>query len=112
MKGLRCWWWMGCMVAGLAATPSVHAASMRISFSGAIVEPTCSASLADIQRLASGSAAHATCGAAQDASASRAYRLTVAQLQPGAPDRLLNYFVGYLQNAGQADARLVTQVYD
>lgn len=112
MKGMRCLWWVGCMVAGLVGAPVAHAASVRISFSGAIVEPTCSTSQAQIQQVATGSVTHAACGTAQDASASRAYQLSVAQLQPGAPDRLLNYFVGYLQSAGQTDVRLVTQVYD
>jgi type 1 fimbria pilin len=110
MKGLRCWWLMGCLGAALFGAPPAFAAS--ISFSGAITEPTCSTSRTQIQQMSLDTVAQAACGTAQDAAASRAYQLSVVQLQPGAPDRLLNYFVGYLQNAGQTDARLVTQVYD
>jgi hypothetical protein len=100
------------MVAGLAGVPAAHAASVRISFAGAVVEPTCGTSQGTIQQMPAGSVARAVCGTAQNASGSRAYRLSVARLHPGTPDRLLNYFADYLQNAGQTDARLVTQVYD
>jgi type 1 fimbria pilin len=112
MVAPRFWWWAVCMVAGLVGTPAAHAASVRISFSGAVVESTCGTNQSELQQISAGSVTHATCGTAQAASTPRAYRLSVAQLHPGSSDRLLNYFVGYLQNAGQTDVRLATQIYD
>ena len=103
----------------LASTPDAHAATGRIGFSGAVVEPTCStesvasdaAALATtIDRLAP---ARSSCGrTASDPG--RPYSHTVVSLDAStvASDRLLGYFVGYANVEGRPQAELVVRTYD
>jgi len=120
MKGLRYWWLMGCLGAALFGAPSAQAAGGQITFSGAVVEPTCSFSDAHVIAVAnqatSGSAPRRfACGRTETpADAGRAYVLTEANLDAAtiANDRVLAYFASYLSAAGVADGKLVTQTFE
>lgn len=116
MKGLRYWWLMGCLGAALFGAPSAQAAGGQISFSGAVVEPTCALNTAELT-LATSDYAHACASANHGAATqggSRLYDLTVRPLDSGPiGDRLLAYFDGYMSAAGQGDRlSLVTQTYE
>lgn len=113
----------GCVLitlAVLAGMPSANAATGRIVFSGAIVEPTCGVSA---ERVAAWVAAapgqgqsHPTtcCGSNAAVAAPQMYTVTVAHLSHAEPDRVLRYFSDYVR-ASQVDApspTLVTQTYE
>ena len=114
---------MLCIPRAAAASGSIDALGGRITFTGAIVEPTCSASAAAIDAVASMRASRdATqsrfeCGTTQrTVDSGQHYSLAVASLD-GATinhDRVLEYFVGYLKAAGNnaATAKLVTQTFE
>lgn len=107
----------------LATAGGVEASGGRISFMGAIVEPTCSASVASIDTVASMSTSHNVtplrfaCGTARTATdSSQFYSLTVVDLDAATinHDRVLDYFAGYVKAAGNnmAAAKLVTQTFE
>lgn len=93
----------------------------RITFSGAVVAPTCGVSSPVITMVAA--VPHAvtetqrlTCATSGNAgsAASRIYALTVVHLSSSVPDRVLKYFDAYVK-AGRPDAAdpiLLTQVYE
>ena len=123
MTGSFCTVLAGCALAMIFGASSAKAASGRIVFSGAVVEPTCSVSDARIDATASPQSSHGSaprrfaCGSADTpADAGRAYALTEVSLDAAvtAHDRLLNYFAGYLNAAGigGAEAKLVTQTFE
>lgn len=120
MKGLRYWWLMGCLGAALFGTPSAQATDGQITFSGAVVEPTCSVSDARVitaaQQTVPGSISNRfACGTTDTpADAGRTYALTEVSLEAATigNDRVLAYFAGYLNAAGVTDAKLVTRTYD
>lgn len=112
----------GCMIAAAFGMSSARAAGGTISFSGAIVEPTC-AFVADLaptllpvaelpaaaRRVACAGAGGVTIAAPQ------AYAVTVVRLSIDTTDPLLRYFNSYVQVGAfvAADAgRLVTQTYE
>ena len=109
----------GCFCAAMLSASSAKAADGSITFSGAVVEPTCTASgedeglqnstfVASTQRLACGSAVDIATGSASS------YVLAVAALNgpDSTGDRLLDYFVGYLPPLARNEARLVTRTYE
>lgn len=107
----------GCFCAAMLGASSAKAADGRITFSGAVVEPTCTASGESLQnpefaaasrRLACGSATDIATGSASS------YVLVVAALNGSGStgDRLLDYFVGYLPPLARNEARLVTRTYE
>jgi hypothetical protein len=107
----------------LATAGGVEASVGRISFMGAIVEPTCSASVASIDTVASIATSHNVtplrfaCGTARTATdSSQFYSLTVVDLDAATinHDRVLDYFAGYVKAAGNnmAAAKLVTQTFE
>jgi len=112
----------------LATAGGVEASGGRISFMGAIVEPTCSASVASIDTVASISTSHNVtplrfaCGTARTATdSSQFYSLTVVDLDAATinHDRVLDYFAGYVKAADSRDKAgkrvtpiLVTQTYE
>jgi type 1 fimbria pilin len=114
----------GCVLialAMLASMPSANAATGRIVFSGAVVEPTCSTErvqadatnrLPPINDLAP---TRQNCGRTSS-DPGRSYARTVVSLDAAtiANDRLLDYFAGYA-NAEAADgerAKLIIRTYD
>jgi hypothetical protein len=114
---------MLCMPRVAAASGSIDASGGRITFSGAIVEPTCSVSTAAIDAVASLRASRdATqsrfgCSTAQrTVDSGRHYSLAVASLDVATinHDRVLEYFAGYVKAAGNSDAeaKLVTQTFE
>ena len=114
--GLSC---MQCLV----RANEVEASGGRITFTGAIVEPTCSASVASIDTAASiSTSGNATpqrfaCGIAHGtADSNKFYSMTVVDLDATAVnhDPVLDYFVGYVKAAGDnmASAKLVTQTFE
>lgn len=112
--------WAGCTLAMIVGSTSVRADGGSISFSGAVVEPTCSISdtrmdVASTRSNASGPSQRFACGSADTAAdAGRVYALTEVKLDAAAigNDRVLAYFADYLGDAGLADARLVTQTFE
>lgn len=117
---------MGCVVAMSLGVPVAHADGGTITFSGAVVAPTCAASSASMgatlpaQRTAT-SRQRFECGGDGESGARAhafpsSYTLTVEPLESSSlsADRLVGYFSNYVKASGQAQARmnLVTQAYD
>jgi hypothetical protein len=111
-----------CLCATTFIPLTAVAASGRITFSGAIAEPTCSVSTVDntavaadasrtevrMERLACSRFGKASGGG------SPIYALTVMRLSGSLPDRVLKYFDTYVK-AGRsdvADPLLLTQIYE
>jgi len=126
MKGWIRKGWLGCVIAVSLGVPVAHADGGTITFSGAVVAPTCGTGSASIeaisspQRAAVSSRQPVRCGEASPAAdggafSSTSYRLTVEPLESSSlgSDRLISYFSGYVK-ASQADVRmnLVTQAYE
>lgn len=112
----------GCALAAmvvLASASSAYAATGRIAFSGAVVEPTCST-----ESVASDAAAVATaidrfaparssCGrTASDPGRPYSHTLVSLDASAVASDRLLGYFAGYANVEGGPQAELVVRTYD
>lgn len=111
--------WAGCTLAMIVGSSSVRADGGTLSFSGAVVEPTCSVSDSRVIAASARPNPNATpqrfaCGSADTAvEAGRAYALTEVSLDAAtANDRLLAYFAGYLSAAGSAEAKVVTQTFE
>lgn len=109
----------GCLCAAMLGASSARAAEGRITFTGAVVESTCTSNsegeglrgaafAASSRRLACGSATDIATGSASS------YVLAVAALNgpDSTGDRLLDYFVGYLSPLARNEARLVTRTYE
>jgi type 1 fimbria pilin len=99
---------------------TARAAEGRIEFSGAVLAPTCAASVARIDALLAlqdnGSAQIACQGAgAGTPAAPTTYSLTVSSIdtKSAGNNQLLTYFLGYAHAAGKAGTQpaLVTQVF-
>lgn len=108
----------GCVVLMLAGMAGANAASSHITFSGAVLEPTCSTEIADVdrvQRLDGSASDRLTCGGTP-ASSGGTYSRVVTSLNAAtvANDRLLDYFVSYanMEGAGGTGARLVVRTYE
>ena len=111
-----------CLCATTVIPSTAVAASGRITFSGAIVEPTCSVSTADntaaavdvsqtevrMERQACNRSGNASEGA------SPIYVLTVMRLSGSVSDQVLKYFDAYVKEGRSdgADPVLLTQTYD
>ena len=111
MKGLRRWFWVGSVVAGLLGAPSARADGGQVAFSGAIVEPTCAVGAQRIGDVQAQGSQHFHCterAGVTPGQAAQAYQLTVALGDTLPSDRLIGYFAGYLN----AQPKLVTQTYD
>jgi hypothetical protein len=102
-----------CLVAMTFAPTLALAQQARISFSGRIVEPTCStsdAAVTNIDKLPR----HMTCDHAGSSTPSRGYALSVTRLDGNPEDRVLSYFATYVRasNTGPVAPVLLTKVYD
>jgi hypothetical protein len=118
---------MGATVVGMLCIPRVAAASGsldasggRITFTGAIVEPTCSVSTEHITTMIANPAIQnqsrrMVCTVPNAlTSPAQIYAVTVVRLTGSEPDRVLQYFNNYVK-AAQANASgpvLVTQTYE
>ncbi len=124
---MRCsvnWLWMSVVVAGMLCIPrvaaaggSIEASGGRITFTGAVVEPTCGAST---ERVATWIAVASESGrphldACPKSGAapipSQIYAITVIHLSNAETDRVLRYFSNYVR-AGRQDPVLITQSYE
>lgn len=110
-------WLAGCAMVTLVGMSTARAASGRIVFSGAVVEPTCSTTeLGSVMHGVIGSAARRLdCGRiATDAG--RTYTREVIDLAKANRnhDRLLDYFASYAPRTadGDAAAKVVIHTYD
>lgn len=108
----------GCVLVAmimLASASSAYAATGRIAFSGAVVEPTCSTEGADMAgKLPSATPGRLVCGKTPT-DPGRSYSRIVLSLDAAtvATDRLLNYFAGYANADGMGgQAKLVVRTYD
>ncbi|WP_149362892.1 hypothetical protein [Rhodanobacter sp. T12-5] len=112
----------GCVLialAMLASMPSANAATGRIVFSGAVVEPTCSTESASdpmashLQAVDGLAPGRSTCGQTPT-DPGRSYSHTVVSLDAAviANDRLLEYFAGYANVEGEVRAKLVVRTYE
>lgn len=114
MPGSVCTVLAGCVLATVFGATAARAATGRIVFSGAVVEPTCSAIDAGAAMVSPQSVVSRqfTCG---NTGAAQSYSLRVVSLDAAASgDHLLDYFAGYINAAGQgrAKARLVIQTFE
>lgn len=113
-----------CAVASALGAPLAHADGGTITFSGAVLAPTCSAGNGDMGAISATQHAALSrqrfdCGSSTGANAHAvptSYTLTVEPLDSSAlsADRLVSYFSSYVKASGQEDAHmnLVTQAYD
>jgi len=124
MKWSASWLWMSVAIVGMLCIPrmgvaneSTGAASGRITFTGAIVEPTCSAST---ERIATWVAATSEwdqphldiCAKLGEAAiTSQVYTVTATHISSGETDPVLSYFSNYVK-AVRAAPVLITQVYE
>jgi hypothetical protein len=111
---------MLCIPRVAAASGSIDPSSGRITFTGAVVEPTCDvtaesavtlvtrASAQDLRRRASCAGPNATAAAAQ------IYVMTVVRLSDSVTDRVLKYFDTYVRASrpDAVDPELLTQTYE
>lgn len=110
MKGRIRKTWMGCVVALALGVPAVHAStSGTITFVGAIVAPTCSAS--DMSAAPGRTTGGCGIGPNGQPAHTSMYRQDVVTLESAldSHDRLLDYYAGY---AGLADTKLTIRSYD
>lgn len=111
---------VACLACGmLLALPARADGGGRITFSGAVVVPTCAAPVeaATLTGVHLSSSRNFTCGGHSQAVVETgdvsSYQLSVTRLgvdeTAGSP--LLQYYVGYLSASHAGDARMVTRTY-
>lgn len=98
-----------CAVLCLCAAGGVRVAEGRISFSGAVVEPTCAIDTSAFAAPVGAAATRHACGATADVQGSRYASRVVAVF--GAALATDPYFASYAP-AGAAATRVVVQTYD
>lgn len=113
---------VACSLSASAVIPSLAcAAEGRITFSGAVVEATCSVAAPVIAMVAAiphgvTEVRQLTCATSGNASVAppQRYALTVVRLSSSVPDRVLKYFDNYVRASysNAADPVLLTQVYE
>jgi type 1 fimbria pilin len=123
MRGPRWWVLVGCVGLSVLCAPAARAGGGgtienggTITFTGAILEPTCSFPTAQLVTAPGFHAQQQVCGGAGGgvANAARIYAVNVSQLSSDESDRVLKYFDNYV-TAGQSSAQhpqLITQVYE
>jgi type 1 fimbria pilin len=130
MRGQRWFALVSCSVAMMVASTAVRAGgggtvdSGTITFSGAVVEPTCSAVAGadDVSVVVGAAQTHQSLqrncsmpvSAGVPTDAPRPYQVNVVNLSGAESDRVLSYFANYVRAAqpGAADPMLVTQTYE
>lgn len=110
----RCTLVFGCMCAWMLCVSTAKAADGRISFAGSIVVSTCLVATGDRTMTRSSVRSRRSCGDQGLLSASvRAYIETARQITHAEPDRVLNYFEGYVaRQQALAVPMLVTRTYE
>lgn len=112
----------GCVLVAmimLASASSAYAATGRIAFSGAVVEPTCSTEgvASDAATMATTTdrlaPVHSSCGrTASDLGRTYSHTVVTLDATTVASDRLLGYFASYANVEGGPHAELVVRTYD
>jgi len=109
---------MGGVLALAAGSNLARAGGGTIRFSGAVVEPTCSVAATDAAPVTDAGTAlagqdHMSCGRTP-ADSGRSYTRNVLELnaQAVATNRLLSYYAGYADGAGDGRVKLVVRTYD
>jgi len=108
-------WLAGCAMLMLVDMSSARAASGRIVFSGAVVEPTCSmAESGSVMHGATGAAAQRLVCGRTATDAGRTYTREVIDLATAdrSHNRLLDYFASYARGTGDGAAKVVVHTYD
>jgi len=108
-------WLAGCAMVMLVGMSTARAATGRIVFSGAVVEPTCSmAELGSVAHVAAGAAAQRLVCGRTATDAGRTYTREVIDLATAdrSHNRLLDYFASYARGTGAAAAKVVVHTYD
>ena len=108
----------GCALIVFIGATAVQAATGRIAFSGAVVEPTCTSEGGPIEvttpAFAGSASAHLSCGRTTT-DPGRSYSQQITRLAPAdlEHDRLLAYFASYA-GAGDdgANVKVVIKTYD
>ncbi|BFI97351.1 MAG: hypothetical protein RSP_28610 [Rhodanobacter sp.] len=107
-------WMFGLLIA--LATQGAWAQGGRINFAGAVVEPTCTISTAQLASLAITTApVHRSCGqGAVDAGRSYSRTVTILDTAAVANNQLLGYFASYApqESAGKPVPDLIVRTYD
>jgi hypothetical protein len=111
---------MLCIPRVAAASGSTGASGGRITFIGAIVEPTCGVKAESVETLVSRSSGQhrlnrMTCaGSDVAAAAPQIYSVTVVRLSSSEADRVLKYFDTYVKASrpDAVDPVLLTQTYE
>jgi len=112
MASPLCTRFSGCALATmvmLASASSAYAATGRIAFSGAVMEPTCST-----EEIRADAPGHSICGKTPT-DPGRSYSRIVLSLDAAAiaTDRLLGYYAGYATaDSIGGQAKLVVRTYD
>jgi hypothetical protein len=108
-----------CLVCGmLLARPAQAESGGRITFSGAIVVPTCATELSPEERAKPAGMLWVTCGGSDSSRAGRSsvahYASSAVSLDKawGAGNPLLDYFIKHAALAEETEAVLVTRVYE
>jgi type 1 fimbria pilin len=119
--------WVGVALAGMlcipraaAASGSIDAAGGRITFSGAIVVPTCIVKTEGVETLVANASGQnrlnrMNCaGPEANAAEPQVFTVTVVRVSSSTPDRVLNYFDTYVKanRPDAADPLLLTQTYE
>ena len=118
MKGWIRRTWLGCVVALTLGAPLAYADGGTITFSGAVVTPTCSVDSGGTSTLPVSGTRFGCGGAAASFSTQspQAYTVSVEPLGSSSlsTDRLITYFSGYVRASvpGDTHMQLVTQAYD
>jgi hypothetical protein len=108
-----------CLLSGLLYALPATAAGGRMTFSGAVVVPTCTARSESVEAMAGNIPSEGSfiCGVQSQATVSAdtsTYRLSVVALDGAtmAGNQLLQYYAGYRASTHAADAKMVTRTYE
>lgn len=108
-----------CFACGMLCALPARAQSGRITFTGAVVVPTCTAQVDDTPSYAGGipSARYFSCSEDQsstDRNNASTYEVSVKPLDPAtmAGSPLLQYFTSYLASTHVAGAQMLTRTYE
>ncbi|MEO5831720.1 MAG: hypothetical protein ABIQ36_14240 [Rhodanobacter sp.] len=108
-----------CVLSGLLYALPATATDGRITFSGAVVVPTCVARSEFVEAMAGNVPSEGSfiCGVQSQATVpadASTYRLSVVDLDGAtmAGNQLLQYYAGYRASMHAADAQMVTRTYE
>lgn len=104
-----------CLTCGIFLSLPARAQGGRVTFSGAIVVPTCSSQLeSPVGMVVSGPVQRFACGTSPGGAVHSNYRLSVTELDATkvVSDPLLHYFAGSGGTSQVATTRMLTRTYE